>query len=79
MNKQKLSLGVSAGVLLSLLVAYIGGNVSPYAAYSQTEETTINMTTAPNGTHLHNGTAVPDNVVSELCEMPIFRNTNMCT
>jgi hypothetical protein len=78
-NKQKLSLAISAGALLALFAAFIVGNSSPYLAYSQTEEMTINMTTAPNGTHLHNGTAVPENVVSELCGMPIFKNTDMCT
>jgi hypothetical protein len=79
MYKQKLSLAIFAGALLALLAAYNVGNINPYLAYSQTEETTINMTTAPNGTHLHNGTAVPENVVSELCGMPIFKSTDMCT
>ena len=76
MNKQKLSLGSSTGVLLSLLVVYIAGGISPYPAYSQTEE--INMTTLANGTHLHNGTIVPEEDVTQLCGIPIFTNSSMC-
>jgi hypothetical protein len=64
-----------------VLAAILAISLITVPAYSQTTENTtiINATTLPNGTTQLNGTSMPEQDMSTICAMPIFRNSDMCS